>query len=55
VSFEVVRTDAVNNYGQRAVRGRTPSGKLIWCDVLKMENGDPRFEHLHDRYVGRTG
>jgi hypothetical protein len=43
-----------NIYGQRCCKGRTPSGKLLTLDILAMENGDPRFEHIHDRYVKRT-
>ena len=55
VLFEVIATDAINSWGQRAVKGRTPSGKVIWCSLASMQNGDPRFEHVHDERVRRTG
>jgi hypothetical protein len=43
-----------NIYGQRCCKGRTASGKLLTLDLLAMESGDARFEHLHDRYVRKA-
>jgi hypothetical protein len=53
-SFEVTHFGK-NLYAARIVKGRTPSGKTITCNVVAMENGDPRFEHLHDRYAKAVG
>lgn len=48
-TFEV-RTFSTNPHGQRVVKGRAGS-KTITCSLVAMENGDPRFEHVHDDYV----
>lgn len=52
VTFEVV-SFTTTPYGQRAVRGKTTGGKVVTCSRPAMENGDPRFEWVHDNYVGR--
>jgi hypothetical protein len=53
MTFEVT-SFTTTPYGQRSARGRTVSGKVVSCSLAAMENGDPRFEHVHDDYVGRT-
>ncbi len=50
VTFEVTHFGK-NMFGARIVKGRTASGKTITCSHPQMENGDSRFEHVHDNYV----
>ena len=44
IEFVVVATDAINTYGQRSIRGKTRSGKLIWCAPREM--ADPTCERF---------
>lgn len=42
-----------NTFGQPVAKGRA-GNKTISCSLTAMQNGDPRFEHVHDRYVKRS-
>lgn len=48
IRFIVTATEARSRFGV-AVRGKTPSGKLIWCDPAAMANpADERFTLVRD-------
>lgn len=53
-TFEVSHF-CLNPYGNRCAKGRLASGRIVTLNIVAMENGDPRFEHVHDEYVRRTG
>jgi hypothetical protein len=53
VTFEVTHLGK-NPYGQPTATGRTPGGKMLKVSLTHMQNGDPRFEHLHDDYVEKA-
>lgn len=54
ILFEVIAFQR-NPFGQNGARGKTLRGRPMVCDLSAMENGDPRFEHVHDDRVRKTG
>lgn len=52
VTFEVTHLGK-NPHGQPTATGKTLGGKLIKVSQTQMENGDARFEHVHDDYVAQ--